>query len=202
MGDTGSFDAEGRFWLAGRVHSTIRRAGVPRPSAARRAGRPRRRPPHPPDRRRGGARSEPGRARRPGRRDGRRKGSKARSRAGSPPPASPPTRSSSPPTPLPVDPRHNSKIDYGKLRERLRTGPGKGRRPRRRAEPQNSARSAGKSPASAIRRSFFVTRRSRRAGPPGTFRSAFAGSGERVIRRGLFVVLAGSGEPSRRASES
>jgi acyl-CoA synthetase (AMP-forming)/AMP-acid ligase II len=27
MGDTGSFDAEGRFWLVGRVHSTIRRAG-------------------------------------------------------------------------------------------------------------------------------------------------------------------------------
>lgn len=27
MGDTGSFDQEGRFWLAGRVHSTIRRAG-------------------------------------------------------------------------------------------------------------------------------------------------------------------------------
>lgn len=27
MGDTGSFDREGRFWLAGRVHSTIRRAG-------------------------------------------------------------------------------------------------------------------------------------------------------------------------------
>lgn len=28
MGDTGSFDAEGRFWLAGRVHSTIDRSGV------------------------------------------------------------------------------------------------------------------------------------------------------------------------------
>jgi olefin beta-lactone synthetase len=28
MGDTGSFDAEGRFWIAGRVHSTIRRGGV------------------------------------------------------------------------------------------------------------------------------------------------------------------------------
>jgi acyl-CoA synthetase (AMP-forming)/AMP-acid ligase II len=27
MGDTGSFDAQGRFWLAGRVHSTIRRGG-------------------------------------------------------------------------------------------------------------------------------------------------------------------------------
>ncbi len=27
MGDTGSFDGEGRFWLAGRVHSTIRRGG-------------------------------------------------------------------------------------------------------------------------------------------------------------------------------
>jgi len=27
MGDTGSFDEEGRFWLAGRVHATIRRAG-------------------------------------------------------------------------------------------------------------------------------------------------------------------------------
>jgi len=28
MGDTGSFDPEGRFWLAGRVHSTIRRGAV------------------------------------------------------------------------------------------------------------------------------------------------------------------------------
>jgi olefin beta-lactone synthetase len=28
MGDTGSFDALGRFWLAGRVHSTIRRGGA------------------------------------------------------------------------------------------------------------------------------------------------------------------------------
>ncbi|HEU4996295.1 MAG TPA: AMP-binding protein [Gemmatimonadaceae bacterium] len=28
MGDTGYFDAQGRFWLVGRVHSTIRRAGV------------------------------------------------------------------------------------------------------------------------------------------------------------------------------
>lgn len=28
MGDTGSFDGEGRFWIAGRVHSTIRRGGT------------------------------------------------------------------------------------------------------------------------------------------------------------------------------
>jgi len=28
MGDTGHFDDSGRFWLAGRVHSTIRRGGV------------------------------------------------------------------------------------------------------------------------------------------------------------------------------
>lgn len=28
MGDTGSFDEAGRFWIAGRVHSTITRAGV------------------------------------------------------------------------------------------------------------------------------------------------------------------------------
>jgi len=27
MGDTGFFDADGRFWIAGRTHSTIRRAG-------------------------------------------------------------------------------------------------------------------------------------------------------------------------------
>jgi olefin beta-lactone synthetase len=27
MGDTGYFDSQGRFWLAGRVHSTIRRSG-------------------------------------------------------------------------------------------------------------------------------------------------------------------------------
>lgn len=29
MGDTGSFDSEGRFWIAGRVHSTIWRQGRP-----------------------------------------------------------------------------------------------------------------------------------------------------------------------------
>jgi len=29
MGDTGYFDGDGRFWLAGRVHSTIHRAGRP-----------------------------------------------------------------------------------------------------------------------------------------------------------------------------
>ena len=29
MGDTGYFDAEGRFWLVGRVHSTIVRGGLP-----------------------------------------------------------------------------------------------------------------------------------------------------------------------------
>lgn len=29
MGDTGRFDAEGRFWLVGRVHSTIFRSGAP-----------------------------------------------------------------------------------------------------------------------------------------------------------------------------
>jgi len=29
MGDTGSFDSEGRFWIAGRVHSTIHRRGGP-----------------------------------------------------------------------------------------------------------------------------------------------------------------------------
>jgi len=28
MGDTGAFDPEGRFWIAGRVHSTIRRRGA------------------------------------------------------------------------------------------------------------------------------------------------------------------------------
>jgi acyl-CoA synthetase (AMP-forming)/AMP-acid ligase II len=29
MGDTGSFDTAGRFWIAGRVHSTIHRRGGP-----------------------------------------------------------------------------------------------------------------------------------------------------------------------------
>ena len=40
MGDTGSFDSEGRFWIAGRVHSTIhRRSGLIHPQLAEQAAR-------------------------------------------------------------------------------------------------------------------------------------------------------------------
>lgn len=40
MGDTGSFDSEGRFWIAGRVHSTIRRSGeLVHPQLVERAAR-------------------------------------------------------------------------------------------------------------------------------------------------------------------
>jgi len=40
MGDTGSFDTAGRFWIAGRVHSTIhRRGGLVHPQLAEQAAR-------------------------------------------------------------------------------------------------------------------------------------------------------------------
>jgi acyl-CoA synthetase (AMP-forming)/AMP-acid ligase II len=119
MGDTGSFDAEGRFWLAGRVHSTIRRAGaLVHPQLVEQA-----------------ARGEDPRIRRvaavgmPDPKLGERVvlavesetagiGAEIVARAaagGLPVDEIVLTRE-----PLPVDPRHNSKIDYGKLRERLR----------------------------------------------------------------------------------
>jgi acyl-CoA synthetase (AMP-forming)/AMP-acid ligase II len=121
MGDTGSFDAEGRFWLAGRVHSTIRRGGaLVHPQLVEQA-----------------AWGEDPRIRRiaaigmPDPSLGERvvlvveteedgiEGEIAARVAAAGLAAEEIVLTA---TPLPVDPRHNSKIDYGKLRERLRTG--------------------------------------------------------------------------------
>jgi acyl-CoA synthetase (AMP-forming)/AMP-acid ligase II len=123
LGDTGSFDREGRFWIAGRVHSTIRRAGeLIHPQLLEQA-----------------ACGEDPRVRRAaavGLADptlGERVavvveteeegiGQEIANRvsaAGLPVDEVVITAE-----PLPVDPRHNSKIDYGRLRERL----GKARR--------------------------------------------------------------------------
>jgi len=120
MGDTGSFDAEGRFWLAGRVHSTIRRGGaLIHPQLVEQA-----------------ACGEDPRIRRiaaigmPDPELGERvvlvveteeegiEGEIAALVAAAGLAADEIVLASEP---LPVDPRHNSKIDYGKLRERLRT---------------------------------------------------------------------------------
>jgi acyl-CoA synthetase (AMP-forming)/AMP-acid ligase II len=118
MGDTGSFDAQGRFWLAGRVHSTIRRGGEPvHPQLVEQAAvgkDPRIRRAAAvglPDPQLGerivlvietAARGiEPEIAQR-------------LAAAGL---AADEIRLTA--EPLPVDPRHNSKIDYGRLRERL-----------------------------------------------------------------------------------
>jgi acyl-CoA synthetase (AMP-forming)/AMP-acid ligase II len=119
MGDTGSFDSAGRFWLAGRVHSTIRRAGgLVHPQLVEQA-----------------AQGEDPRVRRaaavglPDPELGERvvlvveteeagiadEIARRVAAAGLPVDEVRLTRE-----PLPVDPRHNSKIDYGKLRERLR----------------------------------------------------------------------------------
>jgi acyl-CoA synthetase (AMP-forming)/AMP-acid ligase II len=120
MGDTGSFDAEGRFWLAGRVHSTIRRAGgLVHPQLVEQAARG-----DDPRVRRAAAvglpdgelgervvlvveTAESGIAEEIARRVG---------AAGLPVDEVLLTTD-----PLPVDPRHNSKIDYGALRLRLRS---------------------------------------------------------------------------------
>jgi acyl-CoA synthetase (AMP-forming)/AMP-acid ligase II len=124
MGDTGSFDSEGRFWIAGRVHSTIRRAGaLVHPQLVEQA-----------------ARGDDPRIRRlaavglPDSELGERvvlvvetveteetgaglerEIQERGAAAGFPLDEIRLTRE-----PLPVDPRHNSKIDYGKLRERLK----------------------------------------------------------------------------------
>lgn len=118
MGDTGSFDREGRFWLAGRVHSTIRRAGgLVHPQLVEQA-----------------ACAEDPRIRRaaavglPGGDGGERvvviletaeKGleSEVAARLRAAGLEVDEIRFTS--DPLPVDPRHNSKIDYPRLRERL-----------------------------------------------------------------------------------
>jgi acyl-CoA synthetase (AMP-forming)/AMP-acid ligase II len=122
MGDTGYFDAERRFWLVGRVHSTIDRAGVAiHPQLVEQA-----------------ARGDDAMIRAvaavgmPDARLGERLvlvvesdtasvESSVRARLGeanlAPVDALVVTR-----TPLPVDPRHNSKVDYQRLRDLLRRG--------------------------------------------------------------------------------
>lgn len=114
MGDTGWFDGQGRFWIVGRVHSTIRRGGeLVHPQLVEQA-----------------AQGEDPRIRRiaavgVGERvvlvieteagEELKKDVQARlATAGQPVDEIRLTK-----VPLPVDPRHNSKIDYGRLRERL-----------------------------------------------------------------------------------
>lgn len=112
MGDTGYFDDQGRFWIVGRVHSTIRRGGeLIHPQLVEQA-----------------ARGEDPRIRRiaavgveervvlvieTDAGEELKKDVQARL-AGHTVDEIRLTKN-----PLPVDPRHNSKIDYGKLRERL-----------------------------------------------------------------------------------
>ena len=122
MGDTGYFDAQGRFWLVGRVHSTIERAGVPiHPQVIEQAAQ--------------GDDANIRRVAAVGMPDGTlgerlvlvvESDSAAvepeiRARLGkaklAPVDALVVTRK-----PLPVDPRHNSKVDYQRLRDLLRRG--------------------------------------------------------------------------------
>ncbi len=122
MGDTGYLDGQGRFWIAGRVHSTVRRgdalvhpqlveqaacAGDSRLLRAAAVGLPD---------------SELGQkvvlvlqVRKDADRAGLEQDIKARLAAAGQPADE--IRFTS--EPLPVDPRHNSKIDYGKLRSSL-----------------------------------------------------------------------------------
>jgi acyl-CoA synthetase (AMP-forming)/AMP-acid ligase II len=118
MGDTGSFGAEGRFWLAGRVHSTIRRGGeLVHPQLVEQA-----------------AQGEDPRVRRiaalglPDAELGERvvvvietseEGfqDEIAARLAAAGLAADEIRLTA--EPLPVDPRHNSKIDYGRLRARV-----------------------------------------------------------------------------------
>ena len=118
MGDTGSFDRQGRFWLAGRVHSTIRRGGeLVHPQLVEQA-----------------ARGEDPRIRRiaavgiPDAELGERVVLVAETAAEGFEDEIAGRLAAADfsadkilltAEPLPVDPRHNSKIDYGKLRERL-----------------------------------------------------------------------------------
>jgi acyl-CoA synthetase (AMP-forming)/AMP-acid ligase II len=118
MGDTGSFDAQGRFWLAGRVHSTIRRGGeLVHPQLVEQA-----------------ARGEDPRVRRiaalglPDAALGERVvlvvetgetgfEDDLAARLAAAGFTADEIRLTA--EPLPVDPRHNSKIDYGRVRERI-----------------------------------------------------------------------------------
>lgn len=123
MGDTGYFDDDGRFWLVGRVHSTIRRGGVDLHAqlieSAVRGDDPRIR--------RVAALGLPDAAL--GERlaivveadaADLRADLEVRLAAASPP--MPVDQMIVTRTPLPVDPRHNSKVDYGRLRRMLRDG--------------------------------------------------------------------------------
>ncbi|HVG07395.1 MAG TPA: AMP-binding protein [Thermoanaerobaculia bacterium] len=114
MGDTGYFDSQGRFWIAGRVHSTIRRGGeLVHPQLVEQAAHG-----EDPRIRRAAAvaleqkvvlviETEAG--------EELKKDIHSRlAAAGQVVDEIRLTRE-----PLPVDPRHNSKIDYGKLRARL-----------------------------------------------------------------------------------
>ncbi len=119
MGDTGYFDGLGRFWIAGRVHSTIHRKGeLVHPQLVEQA-----------------ARQEDPRIRRaaavglPDPDLGQRVVLVLETEAGEDLERDVRARLEAAgqtvdeirltAEPLPVDPRHNSKIDYGKLRERL-----------------------------------------------------------------------------------
>jgi acyl-CoA synthetase (AMP-forming)/AMP-acid ligase II len=122
MGDTGYFDAEGRFWLVGRVHSTIVRDGVAiHPQVIEQAARG-----DDAGIRAVAAVGMPDDAL--GERvvlvvesEALHVGSVVRERLAeaklAPVDALVVTRK-----PLPVDPRHNSKVDYQRLRDLLRTG--------------------------------------------------------------------------------
>jgi acyl-CoA synthetase (AMP-forming)/AMP-acid ligase II len=119
MGDTGFFDPEGRFWIAGRVHSTIRRGGeLVHPQLVEQA-----------------AQGEDPRVRRaaavglPDPELGERvvvvietaeEGFEDEVAARLAAAGFPADEIRLTAEPLPVDPRHNSKIDYGRLRDRLR----------------------------------------------------------------------------------
>jgi acyl-CoA synthetase (AMP-forming)/AMP-acid ligase II len=121
MGDTGYFDRDGRFWLAGRVHSTILRDGElvhPQLVEQLAAGTPARQ---------AAALGIPDK----------RLGRRVVLVVSSPAPVNAATireraRDAGLPVdeirittdPLPVDPRHNAKIDYGKLARELRGGRG------------------------------------------------------------------------------
>lgn len=120
MGDTGSFDPEGRFWLAGRVHSTIRRGGILiHPQLVEQAAQG-----NDPGIRRLAAVGLPDAAL------GERLVIVVESKFGAALESEIATRLAAAglaadeirvtAEPLPVDPRHNSKIDYGRLRERLK----------------------------------------------------------------------------------
>jgi olefin beta-lactone synthetase len=120
MGDTGSFDPEGRFWIAGRVHSTIRRSGeLVHPQLVEQAAQG-----EDPRVRRAAAVGLPDpelgqrvavviETAEEGFRD------EIAARLGSAGFTADEILLTA--EPLPVDPRHNSKIDYGSLRSRLQS---------------------------------------------------------------------------------